>query len=81
MWRHFWRWAKPKFLVDRRLILTYCVIYFVWGLGMNWVGQQLEIADIYVKLDSLNLAAQYLAAAEEASKPEGSAEKKAEALR
>ena len=40
----FWRWAKPKLQVDKRLILTYCTIYFLWGLGMNWVGQQLEIA-------------------------------------
>ena len=40
----FWEWAKPKLQVDRRLILTYCIIYFLWGLGMNWIGQQLEIA-------------------------------------
>ncbi len=44
MLKIFWGWAKPKFQVDRRLILTYCVIYFVWGLAMNWAGQQLEIA-------------------------------------
>lgn len=40
----FITWAKPKLQVDKRLIITYCVIYFLWGLGMNWVGQQLEIA-------------------------------------
>ena len=40
----FITWAKHKLQVDKRLIITYCVIYFLWGLGMNWVGQQLEIA-------------------------------------
>ena len=44
MVKEFWRWAKPKLFVDKELILTYCVIYFTWGLGMNWVGQELEIA-------------------------------------
>ena len=41
---NFWRWAKPKLAVDKKLWITYCFIYFLWGLGMNWVGQQLEIA-------------------------------------
>lgn len=40
----FWTWAKPKLLVDKRLILMYCTVYFLWGLGMNWIGQELEIA-------------------------------------
>ncbi|MEM8927457.1 MAG: hypothetical protein AAGC45_04585 [Bacteroidota bacterium] len=44
MLKPFWKWAKPKLQVDGRLILTYCTIYFLWGLAMNWVGQQLEIA-------------------------------------
>ncbi|WP_103072351.1 hypothetical protein [Aquimarina sediminis] len=26
------------------LILTYAVIYFIWGLGMNWFGAEMEIA-------------------------------------
>ncbi|MEL6811718.1 MAG: hypothetical protein AAFP76_10315 [Bacteroidota bacterium] len=25
-------------------LYTYVVIYFLWGLGMNWFGQQVEIA-------------------------------------
>ncbi len=41
---NFWKWAKPRLAVDKKLWITYCVIYFLWGLGMNWVGQQLEIA-------------------------------------
>jgi len=44
MLKSFWEWAKPKLGVDRRLIGTYCTVYFLWGLGMNWVGQELEIA-------------------------------------
>ena len=40
----FWNWAKPRLHVDKRLIFTYCMVYFLWGLGMNWVGQELEIA-------------------------------------
>ncbi len=41
---NFWKWAKPRLAVDKKLWITYCVVYFLWGLGMNWVGQQLEIA-------------------------------------
>ncbi|WP_209400482.1 hypothetical protein [Pseudozobellia sp. WGM2] len=37
-------WAKAKFQVDRRLIFTYCTVYFLWGLGMNWFGATVEIA-------------------------------------
>lgn len=37
-------WAKSKLMVDKRLIITYCVIYFTWGLGMNEVGKIMEIA-------------------------------------
>lgn len=44
MLKAFQEWATSKLQVDRRLILTYCIVYFVWGLAMNWVGQQLEIA-------------------------------------
>ncbi|HEA23394.1 hypothetical protein LCGC14_1797710 [marine sediment metagenome] len=35
---------KARLDVDRRLVLLYCLVYFVWGLAMNWVGIQLEIA-------------------------------------
>lgn len=44
MMKTFLAWAKPKLQVDKRLIFIYCLVYFLWGLGMNWVGQQLEIA-------------------------------------
>lgn len=40
----FLSWAKPKLLVDTRLVLTYCVVYFLWGTLMNWVGNELAIA-------------------------------------
>ncbi len=40
----FIAWAKPRLLVDWRLILVYCMVYFLWGLGMNWFGAQMEIA-------------------------------------
>ncbi|UJH67393.1 hypothetical protein [Allomuricauda sp. SCSIO 65647] len=40
----FIKWAKQKLDVDRRLLLIYCVVYFLWGLGMNWFGTEMEIA-------------------------------------
>lgn len=40
----FLEFAKKKLNVDRRLILIYCLVYFIWGLGMNWFGTQMEIA-------------------------------------
>ncbi|MRH99542.1 hypothetical protein GH721_03255 [Kriegella sp. EG-1] len=36
--------VKEKWKVDRRLLLLYGVIYFCWGLGMNWFGTYMEIA-------------------------------------
>lgn len=42
--RDFLKWAKPRLFVDKRLLVTYCIIYFSWGMVMNWVGQELEIA-------------------------------------
>lgn len=33
-----------KFSVERQLILTYCIIYFSWGMLMNWFGAAVEIA-------------------------------------
>lgn len=35
---------KARLFVDKRLIATYLVIYFLWGLGMNEFGKTLEIA-------------------------------------
>lgn len=40
----FLQWATAKLKVDRWLLLTYCFTYFLWGLMMNWVGAELEIA-------------------------------------
>ena len=40
----FLTWAKAKLQVDKRLIFTYCAVYFLWGLGMNWFGATIEIA-------------------------------------
>ncbi len=40
----FWNWAKSKLKVDKRLWVTYCIVYFFWGLAMNWIGIELEIA-------------------------------------
>ncbi|MEN1783785.1 MAG: hypothetical protein AAGF77_01490 [Bacteroidota bacterium] len=40
----FLHWAIVKWQVDIKLWVTYCITYFVWGLGMNWIGQLLEIA-------------------------------------
>mgnify|MGYP000132216002 CR=1 FL=1 len=40
----FIAWAKTKLNVDKRLIATYCIVYFSWGLLMNWFGTEVEIA-------------------------------------
>lgn len=40
----FFEWARTKLTVNTRLILTYVIIYFIWGTMMNWVGQELSIA-------------------------------------
>ncbi|MEO9513297.1 MAG: hypothetical protein ABJN84_17525 [Flavobacteriaceae bacterium] len=42
--KEFLDFVVQKVNVDRRLLLLYCVIYFLWGLGMNWFGSQMEIA-------------------------------------
>ncbi|MBM1107206.1 hypothetical protein JQC67_13715 [Aurantibacter crassamenti] len=42
--QEFIAFAKKKLNVDRRLLLIYCLVYFIWGLGMNWFGAQMEIA-------------------------------------
>jgi len=40
----FITYAKSKLKEDKRLIITYCIVYFLWGLGMNKFGQVAEIA-------------------------------------
>ncbi|MEM9144471.1 MAG: hypothetical protein AAGA86_15895 [Bacteroidota bacterium] len=42
--RRFLDWALPRLTVDRRLLVIYVIAYFLWGLGMNWFGTQVEIA-------------------------------------
>lgn len=42
--KDFWDWARMKLNVDKRLILVYGLVYVLWGLGMNWLGIQMEIA-------------------------------------
>lgn len=37
-------WALERLRVPRSLLLTYCSVYFLWGLGMNAVGTEMEIA-------------------------------------
>lgn len=40
----FWNYILVKLNVDRRLIALYCIIYFAWGMLMNWFGAEVEIA-------------------------------------
>ncbi len=40
----FIAYAKSKLSVDKKLIITYIVVYFLWGLGMNAFGASVEIA-------------------------------------
>lgn len=40
----FTAWAAARLKADPKLILTYCAVYFSWGLLMNWFGAQVEIA-------------------------------------
>ncbi|NNE76213.1 MAG: hypothetical protein HKN31_03985 [Pricia sp.] len=42
--KKFFQWAKTQLRVDKKLVLTYCVFYFLWGMGMNWFGIEMEIA-------------------------------------
>ncbi|MEM9362106.1 MAG: hypothetical protein AAGA43_05695 [Bacteroidota bacterium] len=42
--KEFVRYASQKLKVDTRLLILYCAVYFLWGLGMNWFGTQVEIA-------------------------------------
>jgi hypothetical protein len=42
--KEFIAYAKKKFAVDKRLILLYIIIYFLWGIAMNSFGEYMEIA-------------------------------------
>jgi hypothetical protein len=40
----FITWAKEKLNADKRLVLLYVIIYFTWGLCMNYFGSYMQIA-------------------------------------
>ena len=40
----FLDFARSKFKVDKRLILVYVVVYFLWGTAMDNFGQMMQIA-------------------------------------
>ena len=40
----FIQYAKEKLNVDKKLLLIYVVLYFVWGMGMDKFGAFMEIA-------------------------------------
>ncbi|MFY7672122.1 hypothetical protein ACOSP6_13645 [Tenacibaculum sp. MEBiC06402] len=42
--KEFLAYAKYKLSEDKKLILTYVIVYFIWGMGMNNFGQAVEIA-------------------------------------
>lgn len=42
--KEFIIFAKGKFDVDRKLVATYIVLYFIWGMSMDWFGSRVEIA-------------------------------------
>ncbi len=42
--QEFITYTKQKFAVDKRLILLYVIIYFLWGTAMNTFGEAVEIA-------------------------------------
>lgn len=44
MIREFIAYAKVKLDVDKRLLLLYGVVYFIWGMGMDQFGTTAEIA-------------------------------------
>jgi hypothetical protein len=42
--KQYFDWAIRKLNVDKRLILVYAVVYFIWGVAMNYFGTYMEIA-------------------------------------
>ncbi|MEM9647212.1 MAG: hypothetical protein AAF969_01945 [Bacteroidota bacterium] len=42
--KEFVNFVLQKVNVDKRLLAVYCVVYFAWGMGMDWFGKQVEIA-------------------------------------
>ncbi|WP_435625765.1 hypothetical protein [Flagellimonas sp.] len=42
--KEFAQYVLHKVKVDNRLLVIYCLVYFSWGMAMNWFGIQVEIA-------------------------------------
>lgn len=42
--KDFLTYAKSKLFVDSKLILVYVIVYFIWGMVMNYIGIQTKIA-------------------------------------
>ncbi|SHG29215.1 hypothetical protein [Flagellimonas flava] len=42
--KEFVNFVLQKVNVDKRLLAVYCLVYFAWGMGMDWFGKQVEIA-------------------------------------
>lgn len=42
--KEFIDFAKTKLNADRKLVLLYVIIYFAWGMGMNYFGSYVQIA-------------------------------------
>ena len=42
--KSFFSRALTKLTADPRLVLLYCIVYFAWGMLMNWIGNEAEIA-------------------------------------
>tara|TARA_R110002167_G_scaffold120166_1_gene297831 strand:+ start:804 stop:1262 length:459 start_codon:yes stop_codon:yes gene_type:complete len=42
--KYFLIWATSKLQVDKKLIFTYCIVYFAWGMVMDYFGELIEIA-------------------------------------
>lgn len=42
--KDFFSYAATKLNVGTKFILTYVIVYFAWGVGMNYFGQYMQIA-------------------------------------
>jgi hypothetical protein len=42
--KDFFDYARSKFKVDAKMILVYVLVYFTWGMIMNRIGIEAEIA-------------------------------------
>lgn len=44
MIHQFRQYCKQQFAVDKRLVLVYVILYFSWGMAMDWFGATVKIA-------------------------------------